>query len=276
MPSCAQEWRSTSGEAANGAGLMAGRTAVVSAARGAAGPCRPGSDRSCVAIFPSRISMRRGVTAAISGSWVTSTMVRPSWLSLRKRLRMASPVWESRLPVGSSAKMMRGLLTRARAIAARCCWPPESWLGRCLARLARSTGFQGRHRALAALLAGDAAVDHRQFHVLHHIELGQQIEELEHEPDLAVANGGKLPRGGVLDHHAVELDRPFGGRVQAAEDVHQGGLAAPGRADDRDEFALPDVQRDIIQGADFLLAEAIDFADVAEFDEGHGGVRRET
>jgi putative ABC transport system ATP-binding protein len=28
---------------------------------------------------------------------------------------------------------------RQRAMAARCCCPPESWLGRCLARLARST-----------------------------------------------------------------------------------------------------------------------------------------
>ena len=35
-----------------------------------------------------------------------------------------------------------------------------------------------------------------------------------------------------------------------------------------------DVQRDVVQGADFLLAEAVDLADVAEFDEGHGG--RET
>ena len=68
---------------------------------------------------------------------------------------------------------------------------------------------------------------------------------------------------------------PLRGRIQAAEDVHQGGFAAPGRADDRDELAFLDVQRDIVQGADFLLAEAIDFADVAEFDEGHGGRERD-
>ena len=35
----------------------------------------------------------------------------------------------SRLPVGSSARMRAGVLTRARAMATRCCWPPESWLG---------------------------------------------------------------------------------------------------------------------------------------------------
>ena len=45
---------------------------------------------------------------------------------------------ESRLPVGSSARMMRGSLATARAMATRCCWPPESWCGR------RSRARRGR------------------------------------------------------------------------------------------------------------------------------------
>ena len=40
------------------------------------------------------------------------------------------PVRESSAPVGSSAKMMSGRGTSARATATRCCWPPDSWLGR--------------------------------------------------------------------------------------------------------------------------------------------------
>jgi len=35
----------------------------------------------------------------------------------------------SRFPVGSSARISGGWLTSARAMATRCCWPPESWLG---------------------------------------------------------------------------------------------------------------------------------------------------
>ena len=31
--------------------------------------------------------------------------------------------------VGSSNSMMRGLMHRARAMATRCCWPPDSWPG---------------------------------------------------------------------------------------------------------------------------------------------------
>ena len=35
----------------------------------------------------------------------------------------------SRLPVGSSARMSAGSVTRARAMATRCCWPPDSSVG---------------------------------------------------------------------------------------------------------------------------------------------------
>ena len=40
---------------------------------------------------------------------------------------------ESSCPVGSSAISSRGRLARARAIATRCCSPPESSYGRCCA-----------------------------------------------------------------------------------------------------------------------------------------------
>src|SRR5680860_731887 len=47
--------------------------------------------------------------------------------------------FESRLPVGSSAKTTAGLETRARATATRCCWPPESSEGRWVRRSSRPT-----------------------------------------------------------------------------------------------------------------------------------------
>ena len=42
---------------------------------------------------------------------------------------ISSPVFESRLPVGSSASTMEGEFTSARAIATRCRCPPDSSLG---------------------------------------------------------------------------------------------------------------------------------------------------
>jgi len=41
----------------------------------------------------------------------------------------ASPLFESRLPVGSSANRIDGEPATTRATATRCCCPPESWLG---------------------------------------------------------------------------------------------------------------------------------------------------
>ncbi len=41
--------------------------------------------------------------------------------------------------MGSSPKMISGREASARATATRCCWPPESWVGRCLSRSASPT-----------------------------------------------------------------------------------------------------------------------------------------
>ena len=49
------------------------------------------------------------------------------------------PVSESSWPVGSSASRSAGRFASARAIATRCCSPPESSCGRCLARSPRPT-----------------------------------------------------------------------------------------------------------------------------------------
>ena len=81
-------------------------------------------------ISPSRMWMMRRVWAAMSGSWVTNATVIPiSAFSRRKMARISSLALVSRLPVGSSARMMEGLVTRALAIATRCCWPPDSSVG---------------------------------------------------------------------------------------------------------------------------------------------------
>jgi len=60
----------------------------------------------------------------------------------------------SRLPVGSSAMIMRGSWTSARAIAVRCCSPPESWDGCCLAWAVRPTSASTRSTAGAMPFLG--------------------------------------------------------------------------------------------------------------------------
>jgi hypothetical protein len=63
---------------------------------------------------------------------------------------MPAPVRESRLPVGSSASTIGGRLTSARAIATRCCWPPERRDGSEVSRPSRPTAASSS-RARASL-----------------------------------------------------------------------------------------------------------------------------
>ena len=63
----------------------------------------------------------------------------PRALICSKSIIISSDRAGSRFPVGSSAMIMLGLLTSARAMATLCCSPPESSLGRRLPLFSRPT-----------------------------------------------------------------------------------------------------------------------------------------
>ena len=62
-------------------------------------------------------------------SWVTTIIVMP--LSARSRMtsRTSPTSSGSSAEVGSSKSISFGSIASARAMATRCCWPPESWVG---------------------------------------------------------------------------------------------------------------------------------------------------
>ncbi|EAP99815.1 hypothetical protein JNB_06589 [Janibacter sp. HTCC2649] len=66
----------------------------------------------------------------MSASCVAMTTVVPERLIRSSRWTMSRLILGSRFPVGSSHRRICGLLTTARAMATRCCSPPESWCGR--------------------------------------------------------------------------------------------------------------------------------------------------
>ena len=82
----------------------------------------------------SRLARRASVM-----SCVMTTRVEPCFQSSVKRPMMSPPADVSRLPVGSSARTTSGCMARARAIATRCIWPPESSVGLWSMRSARPT-----------------------------------------------------------------------------------------------------------------------------------------
>ena len=65
-------------------------------------------------------------------SWVTTSMVMPSWARACMTFSTSPTISGSRAEVGSSNSSTSGSIARARAIATRCFWPPEICRGRAL------------------------------------------------------------------------------------------------------------------------------------------------
>ena len=70
------------------------------------------------------------IDIASSWSWVTKTVVIPNdfWISLI-HWRVEILNLASRFDNGSSISKILGFLTIARAMATRCCWPPDNLVG---------------------------------------------------------------------------------------------------------------------------------------------------
>ena len=183
-----------------------------------------GSDRGrSRTISPSARKRIRSAIAAARASCVTITVVWPySSTESRISVRISPPVAESRLPVGSSANSTVGRETSARAIATRCCWPPESSEGRCVSRSPRPTlAIRSSNQALSTFSPRSRAADD----VLLRGQHRQQVEELEDEADVRAPQLGQV---GVLqrrDLRARDLDRAGGRLVEPGHDVHQRRLA---------------------------------------------------
>src|SRR5579863_518125 len=84
---------------------------------------------SSATTLPSNRCTSRWACFANRGSCVTMQIVAPSRCRFCSSSITASPLRESRFPVGSSASRMDGFPPSARATATRCCWPPESCEG---------------------------------------------------------------------------------------------------------------------------------------------------
>jgi len=79
------------------------------------------------AIVPRSITQTRdAMSCANCISWVTTSMVMPPRASPRITSITSSRISGSSALVGSSNSITSGSCARARAIAIRCCWPPDS------------------------------------------------------------------------------------------------------------------------------------------------------
>ena len=179
--------------------------------------------------WPSRMVTTRWVSSASSRLWVMSTMVlpcsrcsrveevhhQPSGVRSRARRSARRPAgWPGRWP-------LPGRWRRAASVRRKARW--AWWLMRSVhPHHAQAAPWRGAAR----LRARHACIEHRQLDIFERRGAGDQVEGLEHKPDLFVADCRELCR----HWHPADRARrpadssPFGGAVQRADDIHQGGL----------------------------------------------------
>ena len=153
----------------------------------------------------------------------------------------------SRLPVGSSARSRRGAFATARAIATRCCSPPESSAGRCLSRSAEAEEPQELARARPRLRLREPADELRHDHVLERREFRQQVVELVDEADLLATQAGAADIVHGRGRRAVDEDLAAVRLLEQAGDMEEGRLAGAGRRHERNHLAREDRELGVAQ-----------------------------
>ena len=124
-------------------------------------------------------------------------------------------------------------------------------------------------RPLAHFAGGAAAlaVEHRQLGVLERGRPGQQVESLENEADLGIADVRPLVAGELGDVDLVEQITAPRRAVEAAEQIHQRGLARAAGAHQGHEFAALDFERNAPHGVDGHLAGVVDLVEILDLDD---------
>ena len=113
----------------------------------------------------------------------------------------------------------------------------------------------------------------REQHVLGAGQLGQQVEELEHEPDQPPAHVDQLLLAAAVDAHAVQLDLAGIGPVEPAQHVQQRRLPRPRAADHRNQLAAADGHVEVAQQRPGAAPAADRLGDAPRGDDGRDGRR---
>src|SRR5690606_11270166 len=126
------------------------------------------------------------------------------------------------------------------------------------------------HATLALLLAQPRAIRQRQLDVLEDGEISEQVERLEDEADLAVADPRPLRRVELLDRRAVHPIPAAARRIEQTEDREQRRFAATRRALDGHVLALADIEVNARKGVSLDLVGIEDLRHVLELDQRPG------
>lgn len=111
----------------------------------------------------------------------------------------------------------------------------------------KAEAFELLHGQGIAPFAPYTLVEQRQSHILEGVLVAYEIERLENETYLAVAQVGGAVLAQVADEDAVENIFPRIVAVEDAEDIQQCALSGAGSAHDGHQLAAGDIKVDILE-----------------------------
>ena len=182
--------------------------------------------------------------------------VWPNSSTARRSRPSTSPAdLESRLPVGSSANTTAGREISARAIATRCCWPPDSSAGRCVSRSPRPTAStsvsnQPASTFVPASISGSVMFSRA-------VSTGIRLYAWKTKPSLSRRSVVSFLSSRLASSWPATTTEPEVGRSSPASRCISVDLPEPGRPHDRRELARRERQRDSPQRVHRGLALAV-------------------
>ena len=195
-------------------------------------------------------------------SWVTTIMVMPCRARSTITSSTSLTISGSSAEVGSSNRITFGSMASARAMATRCCWPPDSCAGYLSAWDSTPTRLSSSMPALVGLGRRLLAhLDRAEGDVLQDRLVGEEVEGLEHHPDVGSQLGQRLALLGQL--LPVDGDRARLDGLQPVDRPAQGGLARARRPEHHHDLALVDGEVDVLQHVQ--VAEVL--VDVGQHDQ---------
>jgi hypothetical protein len=205
---------------------------------------------------------RRRIWSTMSSSWVAITTVVPVRLIRSSSRMMPTLVAGSRLPVGSSAMRIIGRLTKARAIATRCCSPPESSSGSALLALEPDqVEHLGHH--LGDLVRGRPITSRANATFSWTVLLGSSRKSWK---TCRCGGAARAPSSWTAGPGPCRRRAP--GRWSARSSLRTSrrnvDLPEPGLPDEEDELALLDLDGHVVEGRPGLAR--VELGDVLEAD----------
>ena len=181
----------------------------------------------------------RSPKAPISGSWVTRMRVAERFFWIVRIWCMTSrPVFLSRLPVGSSARITCGFVDERTGDGHTLLFAAGEFAGFVVAPVCQAPPSRGRPALLPGLGRFHAPDEQRHHDVLDDVEVLQQVVELEDETHFFVSETALFVLTEGHDVLAIEEDLSFRGLIKGADNVEEGALAGSGRSHDGDEFTF--------------------------------------